>query len=39
MKFMSIGYYTSGVSDLKYHKGDLSMWHQKKRKKNSSKKG
>ena len=37
MKFMSIGYYTSGVSNLKYHKGDLSIQHQKKRKKRSKK--
>jgi len=36
-KFMSIGYYTSGVSNLKYHKGDLSIRHQRKRR-NSSKK-
>jgi hypothetical protein len=39
MKFMSIGYYTSGVSNLKYHKGDLSIQHQKKRKKRSKKGG
>ena len=31
MKFTLIDYCTSGRSNLKYHKGDLSMEHQKKR--------
>ena len=32
MKFMSIDYYTSGVSDLRYHKGDLSILASKEEK-------
>ena len=37
MKFTFIDCYTSGGSNLKYHKGDLSIQHQKKRKKRSKK--
>jgi hypothetical protein len=37
MKFMSIGYYTSGVSVLKSQERSLSTLHQKKRKKRSKK--
>ena len=31
MKFISIDYYISGDSNQKYHKKDLSILHQKKR--------
>ena len=37
MKFTFIDCYTSGGSNLKYHKGDLSIQHQKNRKKRSKK--
>jgi DDE superfamily endonuclease len=32
MKFMSTGYYTSGVSNPKYHTGDLSIQHHQRKK-------
>jgi hypothetical protein len=37
MKFISIDYYISGDSNQKYHKKDLSILHQKKRKESSKK--
>jgi DDE superfamily endonuclease len=37
MKLMSIGYYTSRDSNQKYPKRDLSILHQRKRKKSSKK--
>ena len=38
MKFISIGYYTNGVSVLRFQERDLSILHQTK-KRSSSKKG